>query len=171
MKLNNKNKTSTKLTLQSYSVLLPNKLELLTMLKWDKVAAFGKPVVPWNGQYEKSLRKVWEKSFSKGLRTDSLDPEQAMTGMITEVNRMFMGSSCDSFLCRSWSCCRWRLLPACITSSKLNIPGCWLSRTTTERSSGSLTGKQKRVLWVHVTINNLHIRSVLINNYWVFKFN
>lgn len=60
MKLNNKNKTSTEPTLQSYSVLLPNKLELLTMLKWDKVAAFGKPVVPWNGQWEKSLRKVWE---------------------------------------------------------------------------------------------------------------
>lgn len=57
---------------------------------------------------------------------------------ITEVNWMFMGSSKEIFFCRSWSCCSCWLPPACITSSKWSIPGCRLSRTITERRSGSL---------------------------------
>lgn len=73
------------------------------------MAAFGKPVVPWKGQFETGRDKLKEgvrKSLSDGLKTDELDPEQITPGIITEVNRMVMGSSCDSFLCRSWSC--WR---------------------------------------------------------------
>lgn len=45
------------------------------------------------------LREGVRKSFSNGLRSEEVDPEQVTTGMITEVKRMNMGSSWDSFLC------------------------------------------------------------------------
>lgn len=62
----------------------------------------------------------------------------------TDVNWMFMGSSQANFSRRSCSCWWCWLLPACITSFKCKVPGCWLSVTITVCMSGSLKKNTKK---------------------------
>lgn len=74
------------LTLQSYSLLLPNKLELLRMLKWDKVTAFGKPVEPWEGQWETVREALQRRSQNRSTGTGAGDHyrgEEDLYGVVT----------------------------------------------------------------------------------------
>lgn len=79
-------KAAQELTLQSYSLLLPNKLELLMMLKWDKVTAFGKPVVPWEGRLETVREALQRRSQNRWTGTGAGDHyrgEEDLYGLVT----------------------------------------------------------------------------------------
>lgn len=79
-------KAAQELTLQSYSLLLPNRLELLMILKWDKVTAFGKPVVPWEGQLETVREALWPWSQNRSTGTGAggdYRGEEDLYGVVT----------------------------------------------------------------------------------------